>query len=190
MMIDNLDTARILSDPFKLKVLQYFAEQPRTTKQVADLMGEKAPKLYRHVDALLEHGILELIEEKPKRGTIERYLQAVAARFEVDSSLFSPDNDDSTEALSAVRNILRSTEDEFIQALSQHAQTQSDSNGDVDELEPIMFKMAAKGSRKQLLELRQQMLDWMEQSQDESALDEEQELLTHQIVIAFYPMTD
>ena len=189
MTIDNLETARVLSDPFKLKILQHFVEQPRTTKQVADLMGEKAPRLYRHVDSLLEHGILDIIEEKPKRGTIERYLQTVAARFEVDRRLFSPDNDKMTQAHTAVQDILRSTGDEFIQAMSRHPQTHSNAS-DADDLEPIMLKMTANGSRAQLIELRQRMLDLVEGCQDKTKLNEQEEMLTYQGFIAFYPMID
>ena len=83
-VIKRLEQATLLSDPFKLKLLEGFAGKPSTTKQVADRMGEKAPRLYRHVDALVDEGLLTLVEEKPKRGTIERYYTTVAARFEVD----------------------------------------------------------------------------------------------------------
>ena len=82
--------ARLLADPFKLRLIEAFAGPPATTKQVADKTGEKAPRLYRHVDALADEGLLKLIEEKPKRGTIERYYTTVAERFEVDPELFSP----------------------------------------------------------------------------------------------------
>ncbi len=81
-VIRDLGQAKLLTDPFKLKLLERFADEPITTKQVADLMGEKAPRLYRHVDALVEAGLLELIKEQPKRGTIERYYKTIASRFE------------------------------------------------------------------------------------------------------------
>ncbi len=189
LTIDNLETARMLSDPFKLKILQHFAEQPRTTKQVADLMGEKAPRLYRHVDSLIEHGILEVVEEKPKRGTVERYLQATAARYEVDRRLFSPENEDLTQLHSTVHNIMRSTGDEFIEAMSQ--QPQSHSNlCDADDLEPVMLKMAAKGSRSQLIELRRRMLELVEQCQQIEEPDDQEEILIYQGLITFYPIQD
>ena len=82
-IVKRLEQAKLLTDPFKLKLLERFAGKPVTTKQVADRMGEKAPRLYRHVDALVEEGLLELVEERPKRGTIERYYKTVAERFEV-----------------------------------------------------------------------------------------------------------
>ena len=71
-VVKRLDQAKLLTDPFKLKLLEQFGGSPVTTKQVADQMGEKAPRLYRHVDALFDAGLLKLVEEKPKRGTVER----------------------------------------------------------------------------------------------------------------------
>lgn len=189
LTIDNLETARMLSDPFKLRILQHFAEQPRTTKQVADLMGEKAPRLYRHVDSLIEHGILNVIEEKPKRGTVERYLQATAARYEVDRRLFSPENEDVTQLHNTVHNIMRATGDEFIEAMNQRPHIHSNIS-DADDLEPIMLKMTAKGSRSQLIELRQRMLDLVEQCQQVDEPGDQEKVLTYQGLIAFYPIHD
>jgi DNA-binding transcriptional ArsR family regulator len=87
--IRSLEQARLLANPLRVRLLREFIEEPRTTMQVAERLGEKAPKLYRHVQALLDAGLLERKGERKKRGTTERYLQAVAARFEVDSSLFA-----------------------------------------------------------------------------------------------------
>ena len=66
-VVKRLEQAKLLTDPFKLKLIEGFAGAPATTKQVADRLGEKAPRLYRHVDALVDEGLLILIEEKPKR---------------------------------------------------------------------------------------------------------------------------
>ena len=43
--------------------------------------------------ALAEAGFLELISEKQKRGTVERYYKTSANRFEVDPDLFATSSD-------------------------------------------------------------------------------------------------
>lgn len=113
-VIKRLEQAKLLSDPFKLKLLDEFAGIPVTTKQVADRLGEKAPRLYRHVDALFEEGLLALIEEKPKRGTIERYYKTVAARFEVDPELLSSARSGEDEATELIRSAFCATESELL----------------------------------------------------------------------------
>ena len=111
-IVKSLDQAKLLTDPFKAKLLERFAGNPATTKQVADLMGEKAPRLYRHVDALFEAGLLELVQEKPKRGTVERYFRTIASRFEVDPHLFSKShgkNNESVDMMNAFKSVAYGT---------------------------------------------------------------------------------
>ena len=106
-IIKTLEQAKLLTDPFKLKLMERFGGSPVTTKQVADQMGEKAPRLYRHVNALFDAGLLELVEEKPKRGTVERYYRTIASRFEVDPELFATSaqhRDEGLEGLNLLQN--------------------------------------------------------------------------------------
>jgi DNA-binding transcriptional ArsR family regulator len=58
--------------------MELFAEQPRTTKQVAALLGEPPTRLYHHVAALERAGLLRLTETRKKRGTLERWYEAAA----------------------------------------------------------------------------------------------------------------
>ena len=62
--INSLEQVRLLSDPFKLSILQAFAEEERTTKEVAETLKQPITKLYRHVDALHDAGLLEITQEK------------------------------------------------------------------------------------------------------------------------------
>jgi predicted ArsR family transcriptional regulator len=88
-IIKELKQIKLLSDPLKLQLIQSFAEGDKTTRQVATELGENVTKLYRHVDALFEAGLLEITDETQKRGTVERTFRAVAQRFEADPALFA-----------------------------------------------------------------------------------------------------
>jgi DNA-binding transcriptional ArsR family regulator len=72
---------RALAHPLRLRIMELFAEQPRTTKQVAALLGEPPTRLYHHVAALERAGLLRLTETRKKRGTLERWYEAVARTF-------------------------------------------------------------------------------------------------------------
>lgn len=87
--IRDLEQLRALSDPLRLRILEAFAHGARTTKQVAGSLGEKPTKLYHHVDALEAAGLVRLVETRPKRGTLEKYYEAVARVFEADAGLFA-----------------------------------------------------------------------------------------------------
>jgi len=87
--ISSLAQLRALADPLRVRMLEVFCEQERTTKQVAEILGEKPTKLYHHVDALAEAGLIRRTRSRQKRGTVEKYYRAVALQFRADSELFS-----------------------------------------------------------------------------------------------------
>jgi DNA-binding transcriptional ArsR family regulator len=182
-IVKRLEQAKLLTDPFKLKLLERFAGSPVTTKQVADRMGEKAPRLYRHVDALVEEGLLELIEEKPKRGTIERYYRTVADRFEVDPDLFSATGNAGNDSLDMIRALFRDTESDLVHIFER---------GDVAEMledeGPIVMRFAIRGTPAEIKAMRAKLEEWL---QDCSNLcgerDDADEMESWSGLLAFYP---
>ena len=182
-VVKRLEQAKLLTDPFKLKLLEHFAGAPVTTKQVADRMGEKAPRLYRHVDALVAEHLLELVEEKPKRGTIERYYRTVAARFELDPDLFSPSSGHADASVEMVRTVLRDTQSELLQCFSQL----HDDDISEDDL-PMIAKFAFRGTQDEIREMRQKiealLADAAERCNEPHDTDEH---VSYSGLVAFYP---
>ena len=175
--ISDLETVRLLSDPLKLRLLQAFADAAKTTKQVAGELGESVTKLYRHVDALHDAGLLVIVDEKQKRGTIERTFEAVARRFEVDHTLFN--EDDSGDGAEAVRQVIRGGETEILDALANA--------GEDDDSQPIFMRIRGKASPEQIAELRETLNAWLESiPSDDEAPDEDAE--GYGGLIAFYPV--
>jgi len=185
-IVKRLDQAKLLTDPFKLKLLERFAGTPVTTKQVADQMGEKAPRLYRHVDALVAAGLLELVEEKPKRGTVERYYRTIAARFEVDSELFATSAQDRDEGLDMMRSLLRDTEADLVRIFSSAGDVAPDS-----EHLPMLMRVAVRGSDTEIAGLREKLDEWLEEC---TAMAEAGECrddgTAYTGLLAFYPQPD
>ena len=159
--IKELEQVRLLSDPLKLKLLQVFAESARTTKQAAEELGESVTKLYRHVDALLDAGLLVVVREQRKRGTVERTFRAVAQRFEADHALFRGETGD--DGAEAAREMLRVTESEIVDVLANDGDEQS-----------IVMRFRGKASPERIAELRATLETWLESVPgDESPLDDE-----------------
>src|SRR4051812_23594006 len=74
----NVAGLRALAHPLRLRILELFAEAPRTTKQVAELLDQPPTRLYHHVAALERAGILRLKETRKNRGTVEKWYESVA----------------------------------------------------------------------------------------------------------------
>ena len=159
-LVKRLDQAKLLTDPFKLQLLQRFGDHPVTTKQVADQMGEKAPRLYRHVDALVDAGLLELVEEKPKRGTVERYFRTVASRFEMDPTLFAPAEAPADEWIEMMRGLFRETEADLVRLFSRTV----DSPDGKKEL-PKLFRVSVRGTDEEIGRLRAKLEEWVGECQ-------------------------
>ena len=175
--IKDLEQVRLLSDPLKLRLLQAFAEKARTTKQVAAELGESVTKLYRHVDALHDAGLLVITAEKQKRGTIERTFRAVAERFEADRSLFGDEAGE--EGIRTAREMLRAVEIEILNAIA--------TSDEEDDREAILLRFRCKASPERIEEMRASLAEWCEsvhKDDDYSAEDAEE----YGALIAFYPV--
>jgi DNA-binding transcriptional ArsR family regulator len=79
---------KVLADPLRIRILESFCEE-RTTKQVAEILGQPPTRLYHHVAALQRVGLVRLARTKQRRGALEKYYLAVAKTFSADSRLFS-----------------------------------------------------------------------------------------------------
>jgi DNA-binding transcriptional ArsR family regulator len=82
----SVSDLRALAHPLRLRILELFAEAPRTTKQVAELLGQPPTRLYHHVAALERAGLLVLKETRPNRGVVEKWYEAVARQMEAPRS--------------------------------------------------------------------------------------------------------
>jgi DNA-binding transcriptional ArsR family regulator len=80
---------KVLAHPLRIRILEEMSTTERTTKQVAQRLGEKPTKLYHHVEALERVGLIRLTRTRQNRGTIEKYYLAVAKQFKADSRIFS-----------------------------------------------------------------------------------------------------
>jgi DNA-binding transcriptional ArsR family regulator len=89
-VIGSFEEMRAISDPLRSRILAVLGRGAMTTLQVARELGEKPTRLYHHVDILERAGLIRLVREQPKRGTVERYLEPVARVFVIDRDLFTP----------------------------------------------------------------------------------------------------
>ena len=110
--ISTLEQLKVLSDSLRMRIVEALSDVPRTTKQVAALLGEKqVTKLYHHVEALERVGILKLVKTKKNRGTVEKYYRAVAKSYTVDRDLFAvrPQGEEAIAALQVLYTAMLET---------------------------------------------------------------------------------
>ena len=79
-VIDEPEVARIALDPMRARVLRQLRE-PGSASTVAAALDLPRQKVNYHLRLLEEHGLVELVEERPRRGLTERVLMASAAGY-------------------------------------------------------------------------------------------------------------
>jgi DNA-binding transcriptional ArsR family regulator len=72
---------RALAHPLRLRMMELFAESPKTTKQVADILHQPPTRLYHHVAALERAGLLVLKETRQNRGAVEKWYVGVTQQM-------------------------------------------------------------------------------------------------------------
>ncbi len=74
----------LLLHPIRIRIIMALAGKPLTPGQIAaEIADVPQTSLYRHINALVEGGILNIVDERPIRGTVEKVYALVegAARL-------------------------------------------------------------------------------------------------------------
>jgi DNA-binding transcriptional ArsR family regulator len=152
----SLNQLRALAHPLRLRMLELFAEGPRTTKQVAQLLGEPPTKLYHHANALERAGLLRLSKTRQNRGAIERWYEAsMTAISGRQLSQFRP----MQQAVSGLATIaLEQTRREVELALRRR------SGG-----RPLVMRMTAVGNQHRMAHIRKRLLQILKELRDEKS---------------------
>ncbi len=121
--ISDLEQVKALAHPLRVRIIETLASsKPMTTKQVAEVLGEKPTRLYHHVGLLEKTGLIQLTHTRKNRGTTEKYYEAIARQFRAGSDLFSDEN--SVEQVNALRpmiyTVFDNTTTELLRLIDSH----------------------------------------------------------------------
>jgi len=97
LIIDSLETLKVLSDPTRLEIMKYIGEvnkrdQRCTVKQLAKLMEVPPTKLYYHIKLLEEKKLLIVGDTRIVSGIIEKHYQVAAMDITLSQNALSMHN--------------------------------------------------------------------------------------------------
>lgn len=92
-LLEQPAAAAAALDPRRAEILAMLAE-PGSATSVAHALGLPRQKVNYHVRLLEEHGLVELVEERPRRGLTERVVRATARGYVVSPSALGPSGAD------------------------------------------------------------------------------------------------
>lgn len=185
MILTELEQIKVLADPLRIRILEEFFEE-RTTKQVADRIGEKATKLYHHVEALKNVGLVELTRTRQNRGTLEKYYLAAACQFTADSRAFCAGEDSNDEERDTLRSVI-STILDTTSAEMLHLAESKDAARKI-QTEGLLSFVEVCGDKEQIVELRRRLravLDWILKI---DGYEKKRRGEQYRLTLAFYPL--
>ncbi len=93
MILKELEQIKAVSQQYRLKVLEAFDNEPKTAKQIAEVLEEPHGRVNYHIKMLEKVGIIELVQEVTKFGVVEKYYCPVAHKIIIDSAAVTLDDD-------------------------------------------------------------------------------------------------
>jgi DNA-binding transcriptional ArsR family regulator len=69
---------RVVAHPLRVQALSILTERPASPKELAAELGSPVGNVSYHVRELEEVGLIELVDEKKRRGAVEHFYRAIA----------------------------------------------------------------------------------------------------------------
>ena len=135
--IDDLETLKVLSDPFRVQLLEAIrgmnlSNELVTAKMLAERFDRSPKKLYYHINLLEKHDLIRVAETRLVSGIVEKQYQISALDFVVDGNIFSQSKskeERENAIISVVSDFLDSTRNEIIQLVRSAADQNRDTEG-------------------------------------------------------------
>ncbi len=88
LTLGTLEELKVYFDPIRQKILRLLVDQPKTVKEIADIMDVPFKRLYYQFGLLEQHGFICVTQTRAYSGAVdEKWYQAVAPHIEVSSDL-------------------------------------------------------------------------------------------------------
>jgi DNA-binding transcriptional ArsR family regulator len=182
----TLQTLRVISDPVRARMIGLFSNGPTTVHKLAEQLGVPLTRLYYHIHQLEEHGLIQVVDQRPRGGTVEKIYATTARTFLVDRSEFVSEPE---EALQQANILIDFVLNETIKALRKSV---TDGSVDLQQNQPHSKSLQIRRglgqiSKERAEKLHQRLISVMEEftAPDE---DMDQEKSEYWLALAFFPI--
>lgn len=104
----SVEQAKLLGSAQRVKIIKTLVDKAKTSKQVADELGESPGSIHYHIQKLYEGGLIDLVETRTVGGIVEKYYKSKAKWFNSQGTqLMDPILADDYDAATSTRMSLR-----------------------------------------------------------------------------------
>jgi DNA-binding transcriptional ArsR family regulator len=132
--IQDLRVFEMLDNPMRLRILRHL-DQPRTVKQLAELMEVPPTRLYYHVNLLREAGVIVVVDTRKVGAMVEKVYRATARTFRPSKAIVTGGHAPSELATVTANAILNGARLDAEAALTGHfADLATTGTSDIDRV--------------------------------------------------------
>lgn len=185
----NLAQMKVLVDPRRIRILELLGDEGRTTKQVAEILGEPPTRLYHHMAALERVGLIRLARTRQNRGAVEKYYVPVAKAFSADPKLFSSRRGaQAAKATGTVATqVLDLTAEDLRAVLAQEEQQGALQEPGVVKEQGILSYLEVRGTPKEIGAIRAKLNQLIEKCGTGGG-ERQRGRKAYRLTIAFFPL--
>ena len=188
LIINDLETLKVISDPLRRQILELAQLEPMTTKQIAEALEAAPSKIYYHVRLLEKHGLIKVVETRMIANMVENLYQTAATSIKVNPNLLLSPAGESSPAFDqlivdlfdeAKLQVRRSIQARLIRLDTSEAEHPGLANAHFSYTQANLRAEKAPEFRKRLRELLEEF----------DALDEQEakEGEFYSLIVGFYP---
>jgi DNA-binding transcriptional ArsR family regulator len=101
-VIDDIETLKVMAAPARAAILESLAD-PRSVTELAEKLGVPRTRLYHHIQLLVDHGLIEQVDERRVGALTERVYRVTAKTFRASARLLrGGDVNERVEALTTL----------------------------------------------------------------------------------------
>jgi len=170
--------ANLILHPVRLRILTAISTYRMTATEISDAMAEiPLTTLYRHINALMDGGLLTVVEERPVRGTVERVYALTAPPSLTADDLNGMSREECEQAFTI-----------YLSTLMSDAQRYLDSKAGSNEINPLddgvhISKVQLFLTDDEFDLMNSKMMEWMlEAAKNQPAAGRQRRMFTYMFI--------
>jgi DNA-binding Lrp family transcriptional regulator len=187
MTIKDLETLKVVSDPFRVQILEILVSGPQSVNQVAEKMGLPPSKLYYHVNMLEKHGLIQVVDTTVHGNIIEKHYWISAYDLKMDNSLCSfgtPEGQENVVTMMVVP--IDATRQDIIRSLEARAFA-LERGAEKHPRDVLIYRELSNISDEQADEFLSRLKELTQMFEGATDQESGDDVQTHALTIAFYP---
>lgn len=187
--ISDLDTLKVISDPFRLEILNLLTHSGLTAREISAHMDVSQNKLYYHLNLMEKHGLIQVVDTRVVQGIIEKTYQATALDFTLSPSLLLGTADRMSETETLFVSIIDTARSKLIRSLRTRAKALAQGAPE-NPRSVVINSESVRISRQKADELMHKIKTLFEEFEAEESESEilEDDRIEYVFQAAFFPM--